>query len=110
MDFSTVNVNCSGLGRLTEENRFLLALTTALTEGDYRGCGTSSGRFCFKSKWLQFSARVQDPLTKLPTIWIGNDQFSLGETVDWTGPIGYFLFLGKARLEVQEEFADSGKL
>lgn len=110
MDFSSVNLNFSGLGRLTEGDRFLLAHTTALREGDYSGCGTSTGRFCFKGKWLSFSVRIQDPITGLPALWIESNKFSLGDTVDWNGPIGYFLFFGKARLEVQEEFADNGRL
>lgn len=110
MEFATVNLNFKTCGFMVEDDRFMLALATAIKEADYVSPTGGSGTFAFKGKTIRYTAWFKNPVTEKPALTIQNDTYSLGDTIDWNGLMGYFLFLGFARVEIQEEFADNGKL
>jgi hypothetical protein len=110
MDFNTVNLNFKTCGFMVEEDRFMLALATAIKETDYTSSAGGSGSFTFEGKDLFYTVWFREPVTKQPAITIKNDTYSLGDPIDWNGPLGYFLLLGFARLEIQQSFADEGRL
>lgn len=110
MDFNTVNLSFKSCGYMSEEDRFMLAFATAIKETEYTGRAGGSGSFTFEGKDLFYTVWFREPVTKRPAITIKNDTYSLGDTIDWNGPLGYFLLLGFARLEIQQSFADEGRL